>query len=125
MSRRRLAAIGICVTVASCGRAEQPVLAEFFNASRLHDRTALQKLATTSFNPAVDGVVTSFEIVDVAAKRNLDVPAKEVSISAPVRLPTGDVVHKRLVVTLEQRDARWIVTAVTPAPAPAPSIPPS
>ena len=45
-----------------CGpRPEEPLLGEFFNASRLRDRTALQKIATTIFDPARDGIVTGFE----------------------------------------------------------------
>jgi hypothetical protein len=125
MIRGLLLAVAIATTLAGCGsRAEAPILAEFFHASRLRDRTALQRLATTSFDPA-QGMITDFQITAVAARQNGDVATKDVSISAPVRLLNGQVVQKRLVVTMELRDRRWIVSAVTEVPASVPSTPPS
>ena len=37
---------------------------------------------------------------------------KTVTISAPVKLPDGQVVEKTLTVRLERRDGAWIVTDV-------------
>jgi hypothetical protein len=106
-------------------RAEEPILGEFFHASRLRDRTALQKLATASFDPAVQGIITTFEITGVSSRREGNGAVKDVSIVAPVTLMSGQVVEKRLVVTIEQSDGRWIVTAITDGPASGPSTPPS
>ncbi len=115
-----LAALGI---LTGCGpRAEEPVLGEFFHASRLRDRTALQKLATVSFDPAVEGIITSFAITSVATAHEGGRTVKTVAISAPVTRLTGEVEQKNLVVTIERGEDRWIVTAITGAPA-APSLP--
>jgi hypothetical protein len=119
-------ATALAIALAGCSpRAEEPILGEFFHASRLRDRTALQKLATTSFEPAVQGIVRSFDIIAVTTRRDGDRTIKDVSISAPVAMPSGQVVEKRLVVTLEQRDRRWVVTAITDGSASGPSTPPS
>jgi hypothetical protein len=110
----------LAATLAGCGpRPEEPVLAEFFNASRLRDRTALQKIATTIFDPARDGIITDFTVERVDAHQAGGRVTEDVSISAPVKPLEGPTVEKQLVVTLE-KDAtgtrsgvpgRWIVTA--------------
>ena len=120
----------LAATLAACSpRAEEPILSEFFNASRLRDRTALQKFATTSFDPSARGIITGFTITGVVTRQAGRRVRKEVSISAPVKLPSGEMVQTNLVVTLEQdvpgsgADVRWIVTAVRDAAA-GPSPPP-
>jgi hypothetical protein len=119
---RVLTVVALAATLAACSpRAEEPILSEFFNASRLRDRTALQKFATTSFDPSADGIITGFTITGVVARQVGSRARKEVSISAPVKLPSGQTLHKNLVVTLEQdvsgsvAAVRWIVTAVRDA----------
>ena len=97
------------LTALSCAHdAERALLTQFFAASRLRDLTALQKIATVVFEPATDGIVTSFEILRMTA-----VPGptacpsrKTISISAPVRLPDGRTVTKTVVVTMERRRGR-------------------
>jgi len=120
MNRALMPIVALVATLAACSpRAEQPILSEFFSASRLRDRTALQKLATTSFDPASQGIITGFDITGVVISEAGGRATKDVSISAPVRLPDGHTLQKNLVVTLE-RDvsgsgrtaARWIVTAI-------------
>ena len=120
MNRALMPIVALVATLAACSpRAEQPILSEFFSASRLRDRTALQKLATTSFDPASQGIITGFDITGVVTSEAGGRATKDVSISAPVRLPDGHTLQKNLVVTLE-RDvsgsgrtaARWIVTAI-------------
>ena len=118
---KRTAALLVLVagTVAGCGpKPEEPVLAEFFNASRLRDRVALQKIATTIFDPARDGIITEFKVKGVDAHDAGGRATEDVSISAPVKPMDGPTVEKQLVVTLE-KDAtgmrsgvkgRWIVT---------------
>lgn len=126
MIRALMLAIALATAIAGCSpRAEEPVLGAFFHASRLRDRTALQKLATVSFDPAVQGIITGFEITGVSTRRERDLATKDVAISAPVTLMSGQVVEKRLVVTIQQMDGRWIVVAITDGAAPGPSTPPS
>ena len=123
----------IAFTALGCaGDTERALLNQFFAASRLRDLTALNKIATVVFEPARDGIVTTFEIVQMKAVPGPDgAPESEaVSISAPVRLPDGQTVTKTLVVTLERRpiegaqnSARgWRITGFIAGPA-SPSAP--
>ena len=114
--------VALAATLAACSpRAEAPILSEFFNASRLRDRTALEKVATTSFDPSAHGIITGFTITSVVTRQAGRRVRKEVSISAPVKLPSGQILQQNLVVTLEQDASgsgaavRWIVTAVKDA----------
>jgi hypothetical protein len=123
MNRVLILVVALAATQAACSpRPEEPILSGFFSASRLRDRTALQKLATTSFDPAADGIITSFNITGVVAGQAAGRVIREVSMSAPVKLPSGQTLHKNLVVTLERDDsgsgrtaARWMVTAIRDA----------
>jgi hypothetical protein len=115
-----LAVIG-CSTAA-----EQSILSQFFAASRLRDTTALKNIATVVFEPATQGIVTSFEITNIEPHRNSgELVSETVSISAPVKLPSGRTARKDLVVTIQRGTGQWIVTAVADAlPRPAsPSTP--
>jgi hypothetical protein len=119
--------------VPGCARdTERALLSQFFAASRLRDLTALQKIATVVFEPATDGIITSFEILKLTAASGPDGRplSEQVSISAPVRLPDGRTVTKTVVVTMERRPidgdqnpARgWMITAFSAGPA-SPSAP--
>ena len=119
--------------VPGCARdTERALLSQFFAASRLRDLTALQKFATVVFEPATDGIVTSFEILQTKTVPGPDgMPLSEqVSISAPVRLPDGETVTKTFVVTMERRPVDgdqnpaggWMITAFSAGPA-SPSAP--
>jgi hypothetical protein len=123
----------LTLTFLSCSApAEQPMLTQFFAASRLRDLTALQNFATVVFEPAIDGIVTSFDVTRVTATKGSDgqVVSKDVSISAPVRLPDGRTVLKHLVITVQRgmpasdrnRWQGWMITAITAGPA-SPSTP--
>jgi hypothetical protein len=123
----------VTLTVLSCSHdAERALLSQFFAASRLRDLTALQKIATVVFEPATDGIVTSFEIVRVTAVPGSTGKSESeaISISAPVRLPDGRMVTKTVVVTMERRPVEddrssvsgWIITGFSAGPA-APSAP--
>lgn len=124
---RRLPAILVAAAaLTGCsGAQEHALLGEFFSASRLRDNTALARLATVRFEPTTQGIVTRFDIVSVAAERQetgSTVVSKEVTVSAPVKLPSGDVVRKIFVVTM-QRDGSsrdWIVSAIRDAAAASP-----
>src|SRR2546430_2191394 len=83
---RALVASLLAVAFTSCSSAgEEPLLSQFFAASRLRDRTALQDIASVSFEPTVQGVVTRFEVTHVASVVEADGEreSKDVSISAP------------------------------------------
>jgi len=125
----------VTVTFSSCsGAAEQTLLTQFFAASRLRDLTALSKLSTVVFEPASDGIVTSFEITAIQATQGPDghPMAKDVSIVAPVRSPSGDTALKAFVITMSRgvpgsdqyRLGTWLITAINAGPA-SPSTPPS
>jgi hypothetical protein len=118
----------LALALSACATPEQALLEQFFSASRLRDTTALQSIATVVFEPHQQGIVRTFEIVTVVpAQRNGDA-AKDVTVEAPVFLPDGGTVRKRLVVTIEQRggdtSARWLVTGVRDAEG-SPTAPPS
>lgn len=123
------------LTFLSCSApAEQPLLTQFFAASRLRDLTALHNFATIVFEPGVQGVVTSFDVTRVTATQGSDGQvvskgvskgvskdvSKDVSISAPVRLPDGRTVLKNFVITMQRglpgsdqnRWGGWMITAI-------------
>jgi hypothetical protein len=123
MIRVLILVAALAATEAACSpRTEEAILGAFFHASRLRDRTALQKLATTIFDPAVDGIITGFNITGVVTGQAPGRVTRDVSISAPVKLPGGQTLEKNLVVTLERDGSggggtaeRWIVTAIRDA----------
>ena len=110
----------LLVLVTACVRhgAEQLLLDQFFNASRLRDRTALQKISTVILEPLEQGSVTTFTITDVVVLEAPDgvVQSKQVNVSAPVRLPDGRTVQKTLNLILQRGDrqaaASWMVTGL-------------
>jgi hypothetical protein len=96
---------------AACAGPERPLLEEFFAASRLRDRTALQKISTTIFEPRERGIVRQFEIVKVS---RTGAGRKDVTITAPVATADRGTVQKTLAITLELNAAgQWFVTAVS------------
>ncbi len=136
MTRTRavVATIAIAATIAACAPTSDAVLlSRFFAASRLRDHTSLQAFATVSFEPNVQGIITDFEITSVTTERQDGaLVLKDVSISAPVQLPSGQTAQKNFVITMQRtpsgRDPNvtpgWTITAITEAQAPA-SSPPS
>ena len=123
---RALAASLLAAAFTSCAPpGEQPLLSQFFAASRLRDRTALRDIASVSFEPNVQGVVTSFEVTHVAPVVDAggESESKAVSISAPVRLPDGRALRKNFVVTMTRRRTAggtnrwggWMITAIRDA----------
>jgi hypothetical protein len=82
-------------------------------------------LSTVVFEPTTDGVITTFTITSVAAeRRDGQHVTKDVTIDAPVRMPSGQTVRKTLTITLQRtetadrraRGDRWIVTGFRDAP---------
>jgi len=102
------------VLAISCsGGAEHAAIGEFFAAARLRDLTALERIATATFEPREHGTVLEFAVQDV---KNAGSEREAVSVDARVRLPDGRIVQRRLDLTLAHRDNRWIVTEVIELP---------
>jgi hypothetical protein len=117
--RVRRAATVLLMTLALVGcstSVEQQQLSQFFYACRLRDLTALSKLSTVVFEPAVDGIVTGFDITSSSG----DAVRRTVSISAPVKLPDGRTQTKAFTITIEH----GVVTAISGRSG-SPSTPPS
>ena len=108
IARALVASLAMLILTGCSAPAEQRLLTQFFAASRLRDLTALRKLSTVVFEPATDGIVTSFEITGVRR----DGALKEVAVSAPVKLPDGETVVKELAITITS----GLVTAVSERP---------
>ena len=128
MIRGLLVLLAVAALTACSSGVEQTVLGQFFAASRLRDRTMLGNVATVAFEPATQGIVTTFTITRIGREEPRDggVVSKEVTINAPVRLPSGQTVAKTLVVTLQRAGkppelpatSPWIVTDVMDASSP-------
>jgi hypothetical protein len=127
-----LLSLGMALAVACSHGSERTILAEFFGASRLRDRTALRGFATVPFEPHVQGIVTDFAIASVGpdehqplsklasaigiAELSVDDPrhpidvrgydgemvSREVTIHAPVRLPNGQIAQKTMAIILQR-----------------------
>jgi hypothetical protein len=125
---RRLGAAGGCLLallLASCaacssslGRPEQLILDEFFSASRLRDRTALERMATVVFEPRDQGIVTDYRITGVTEERGRDGArvTKNVSLIARVKLPSGQIGDRKLAITMQSAGGRWTITGVAVFP---------
>jgi hypothetical protein len=111
----------VAAALVGCSTAtEESILSQFFAASRLRDTTALKNVATVVFEPKTQGIITSFEITDVVPYRSGgELVSKDVSISAPVKLPSGQTEERALVITMRRDAGHWIVTAITDASPPA------
>jgi hypothetical protein len=120
--------IAALICSACAGAAERTLITQFFAASRLRDLTALSNYATIVFEPLTDGIVTRFEITGIRETRSTDGNpiAKQVSVIAAVKAPSGQTVVKSFVITLgrgepgdsdRDRSGRWLITAITAEPA--------
>ena len=123
----------LTIALAGCSSAEErTLLGQFFAASRLRDLTAVHNVATVAFEPATDGIVTSFEIVRITVVQASEgqAMAKDVLISAPVKLFDGRTVSRSFIVTMQRglpgsdqsRSGGWMITAFKADPA-SPSTP--
>ena len=97
---------------------DRQLLLDFFQACRVYDTTVLARLATTSCNPATDGVVQDFEIAAVEDVSGAGgARGRELTLNAHVRPLGGSAAPQRLTVRLDQVEGRWMVSAVTRLPA--------
>lgn len=112
---RLAAAVVTFVSTACAVPPEQPLLEAFFQQSRLRDPAALQAFATVLFDPDVDGMVTTFRVVQVTAEqRQGDRLSKQVTVQAPVRTRDGVSRERTIQLTLERRASTapnaWVIT---------------
>jgi hypothetical protein len=100
--------------LAACrGAAEQPVVDRFFSASRLHDKTALNAIATVEIDPVTQGAVTGFTILHI----DREATNETVTVDATMHLPNGDFGKRKIVLTLRRdQGGKLIVTGVTILP---------
>ncbi|HKB09802.1 MAG TPA: hypothetical protein VKD69_04070 [Vicinamibacterales bacterium] len=67
---RSLAFLLAAATLVGCSSTpEQPLLQQFFTASRLRDNTTLAGFAATAFEPGTDGIVTTFSVTNVSPEQ--------------------------------------------------------
>jgi hypothetical protein len=67
---RSLAFVLAAATLIGCSSTpEQPILSQFFTASRLRDNTTLAGFAAVAFDPRTDGTVTTFTITNVTPEQ--------------------------------------------------------
>ena len=103
-------AVALAIFAAGCsGGPEQALLDQFFQASRLRDLTALERVSTVIFEPRQDGTVVSYTIISI---RRTGDDSEEVLVNALVRLPSGSEQQRPLVVTLKRTKDQWMVAAV-------------
>ena len=67
---RSLAFVLAAATLIGCSStSEQPILNQFFTASRLRDNTTLAGFAAVAFDPRTDGTITTFTITNVTPEQ--------------------------------------------------------
>jgi hypothetical protein len=64
------ASLAVVAAAACSGGPEQPILNQFFTASRLRDNTSLQNFSTVAFDPQTQGTVSSFTITGVTPEEH-------------------------------------------------------
>jgi hypothetical protein len=69
MSRSLALSLAAATLIGCSSTPEQPLLQQFFAASRLRDNTTLAGFAATAFEPGADGIVTTFSITNVTPEQ--------------------------------------------------------
>ncbi len=65
------------VTLVGCtGSSEEPILNQFFTASRLRDNTSLDNFSMVIFDPKTEGTVSSFSITALSPEQRQPLPIK-------------------------------------------------
>lgn len=93
----------------ACGvlSAEEQLLTDFFEASRLYDTAVMARLSAVPLNPRTDGIVDAFDIAHVD---EADDGRTRVTVNARVRRFDGQVGSRQLVFSLVRQDGRWFIT---------------
>ena len=68
----------IALTACS-GASEQAIVSQFFSASRLHDNTSLDNIATVIFDPRTQGTVTTFSVESIGSEQRRPLPLKSLA----------------------------------------------
>jgi len=66
---KRLLVLAAVIVAGCSSQPEQPILYQFFTASRLRDSTSLQNFAVVAFDPATAGTVSNFSITNVGPEQ--------------------------------------------------------
>jgi hypothetical protein len=69
----------LLLLVACSGAAEQTLIRQFFNASRLRDNTSLDNLSTVIFDPRTQGTVTTFTIQNIGPEQSKPLALKSLA----------------------------------------------
>jgi hypothetical protein len=79
MSRSLALTLAAATIIGCSSMQEQPLLQQFFTASRLRDNTTLAGFAAASFEPATDGIVTTFSITNVTPEQRRPLTLKSLA----------------------------------------------
>ena len=82
MSRSVAITLAAATLIGCSSMSEQPILQQFFSASRLRDNTTLAGFAAASFEPGADGIITSFTITNVSPERRNPLALKSLAKAA-------------------------------------------
>lgn len=69
MSRSLAFTLAAATLIGCSSTPEQPLLQQFFTASRLRDNTTLAGFAAAAFEPGTDGIITTFSITNVTPEQ--------------------------------------------------------
>jgi len=79
MSRSCAFLLAAATLIGCSSTPEQPILNQFFTASRLRDNTTLAGFAAVAFDPRTDGIVTSFDITGVTPEQHKPLALKSLA----------------------------------------------
>jgi hypothetical protein len=100
-----LLATGLLVTACS-SQPEQPILQQFFTASRLRDNQTLANFANVSLDPTTQGSVNSFSITSVSPEQSQPLPLKDLAQARDAAKAADDAfTQKKLAYQNENMDA--------------------
>src|SRR3990167_2925699 len=92
-----VAVLGLALFTVACSSApEDPLLRQFFRASQLRDNTTLANFAAATFDPRTDGVVSSFDIINVSAERREPLMLKELAAAADKARMADEELSKKM-----------------------------
>jgi hypothetical protein len=91
------ALLALAGLMAGCSSApEEPLLRQFFRASQLRDNGTLSNFAAATFDPRTDGIVSSFEIVNVSEERKTPLALQELSKAHETARQANEEFSKRM-----------------------------